>query len=114
MLKLTCIICPRGCELKIDEKLNVTGNSCSRGAKYAVSEVTNPVRSLTTTVKVASWQLNRLPVKTKTPVPKAKMSAIMDFLRGVQILPPVRTGDVIVKDILNLGVDIVATRTILE
>ena len=44
--ELTCIVCPRGCRLTIDDNLNVTGNSCPRGAQYAKDEMTNPKRMI--------------------------------------------------------------------
>ena len=44
MRELTCIVCPKGCRLKVDEENNwaVTGNSCPRGAEYGKAECTAP------------------------------------------------------------------------
>ena len=49
--ELTCIICPKGCALKVEldengKVLGVTGNTCKRGAEYAENECTNPMRLL--------------------------------------------------------------------
>ena len=58
MKELICIVCPRGCHLTIDENKNVTGNSCPRGVQYAINEVTNPMRMLTSTVFIKSETLS--------------------------------------------------------
>ena len=62
MKELICILCPRGCRLKVDDNLNVTGNFCPRGIIYAKTEITNPTRSLTSTVKIKAKDAVRLSV----------------------------------------------------
>ena len=77
MKELICICCPRGCHLKVDEeKKEVTGNACPRGKEYGINEVTNPVRVVTSTVKITGANLRRLPVKTDKPIPKGKIFEI--------------------------------------
>lgn len=112
MKELTCIICPRGCHLKIDDELKVTGNFCPRGAKYAVEEITNPKRTLTTTVKCNSEILKVLPVKTVPAIPKDKIFDCMQIVNSIVVSVPVKTGDIIVKDICGTGCDLVASRTL--
>ena len=111
---MNCITCPMGCELTVtitDGKVtNVTGNTCPRGKKYAESEVTDPKRMLTSTVKVAGGLLPLLPVVSKEPLPKGKVLACANFLRGVTVKAPVKEGQVICPNILDLGVDIIASR----
>ena len=48
MKELICIVCPRGCHLKVDAELNVTGNACPRGIVYGKKEVTAPMISHST------------------------------------------------------------------
>ncbi|MEG0977631.1 MAG: DUF1667 domain-containing protein [Bacilli bacterium] len=112
MKKFTCIICPRGCGLSIDEKtLEVTGNFCSRGEKYAISEISNPVRSLTSFVRCSD---NRIcSVKSSVPVPKGKIFEIIEAIKDVHPIPPIHIGDVVIKNILGLEIDMLATREIL-
>lgn len=114
MKELICITCPRGCRLLVDESLNVTGNFCPRGALYAKNELTHPLRTLTSTVRIKSKDIEMVPVKSKDPLPKELIFKAMDILSQIQIKPPVHIGDVIVKNILETGVDIVATRDILK
>ena len=67
MKKLTCIVCPKGCDLEIEMKNDeylVNGNMCNRGKLYAINEMTNPMRSITTTIKTTFKTAPRLPVRT--------------------------------------------------
>lgn len=105
--KLTCILCPRGCTLEVTEELTVSGNACPRGGQYAVNECTNPVRTVTATVRVKNRVDMMLPVKTVTPVPKGKMREVMALLRRTSVTAPVAIGTVILPDVL--GTDIIAT-----
>ena len=111
---LVCIACPIGCPIEVElndagEVLSVTGNTCPRGEAYARTEVTHPVRSLTTSVKVEGGVHPVVPVKTAAPIPKEKMFDCMQVLNAVTLQAPVAIGDVVVKDICGLGVDVVAT-----
>ena len=112
MKELTCIICPRGCHLVVDDELNVTGNFCPRGAIYAKNELTNPTRTLTSTVRVISESEVSVPVKSKEPLPKGKIFDAMKIINKTCVKAPIRIGDVVVKDILGTGVDIVVTKNV--
>lgn len=111
---LNCIMCPMGCELTVTIEdgnvTEVTGNTCPRGAKYGHDEIMSPTRMLTTTVRIAGGQLALLPVVSKSVLPKGRILDCARELRNVKVKAPVKAGDVIVADILGLGVDIVASR----
>lgn len=112
---LTCIVCPRGCHLEVDDELNVKGNFCPRGAVYGKSEVSNPVRTLTSTVKlVGSKEFFVLPVKTAAPIPKGKIMEAMEEVNKVEAKVPVRRGDTLLENIASSGVALIATRDVLE
>ncbi|WP_434798235.1 DUF1667 domain-containing protein [Terrisporobacter vanillatitrophus] len=113
--EITCIVCPKGCQMivnNIDGQYIVEGNSCIRGSKYGVDEVTNPKRMITSIVRLEGAYLNMLPVKTSSSVPKDLVFEIMNILSTIKITAPVKVGDIIVKNVLNTGVDIVSTKTI--
>ncbi len=112
MKQLTCIVCPRGCRLTVDEEngYKVTGNHCPKGAAYGANELQHPTRMLATTVAISGAVHNRLPVKSSAPIGKELLMKAMAQISQVQVKSPVKTGDVIIKDILQTGVDIVATR----
>ena len=110
---LTCINCPLGCALTVemngDEVVNVTGNTCNRGDVYARKEMTDPTRIVTSTVKVTGGESDTVSVKTREDIPKDKIFECIRELKNVTIQAPVGIGDVIVANIADTGVDIVAT-----
>ena len=110
--KFTCICCPRGCALEVDDNLNVTGNFCPRGKEYGVSEVTSPVRNISSIVRVNNIPNLMLSVKTNKPIPKDKIFDVMNEINKVSVNAPISLGQVIIKNVCGLGVDIVATKDI--
>lgn len=114
MKELICILCPRGCRLKVDDNLNVTGNFCPRGIIYAKTEITNPTRSLTSTVKIKAKDAVRLSVKTSQPVPKGKMFDCIRELDKVIVEAPIHIGDVVLHNVCDTGADFIATKDIEE
>ena len=111
---LVCIVCPRGCRLDVDEKLQVTGNACPRGAAYAAAEMTHPTRMVTSTMRLAESRSARVPVKTSRPVPKEKIFDVMAEIRRTTVRVPVRCGEIVIEHVAGLDADVVATRTILS
>lgn len=112
--ELICIGCPLGCNLivrrKEDGEIEVTGNSCANGEKYAKKELTNPRRMVTSTVRVEGGTLPCVSVKTKTDIPKDKIMDCIRELKDIVIKPPIQIGDIVVKNIAATGVDVVATK----
>ena len=113
---ITCINCPVGCRMTVSlsdtgEFLSVTGNTCPRGAKYAQQECTLPERMITAVIPVAGSE-TPLSVNTASPVPKKLISSVIDELARVQVSLPVTIGQVVLPDVLNTGVDIIATRSL--
>ena len=113
MKELTCIVCPRGCRLQIDDNLNVTGNSCPRGAKYAVDEMTNPKRMITSIVRVKNRENVMASVKTTVAGPTGMIFQVMDEIAKVSVEAPTHIGQVVIKDVLGTGSDIIITKEIL-
>ncbi|MFZ2538880.1 MAG: DUF1667 domain-containing protein [Oscillospiraceae bacterium] len=113
MTELICIVCPKGCHLKVDEENGyaVTGHSCQKGEVYGQKELTNPTRVLTSTVRINGALHLRLPVKTNRDIPKGEITNAMKLLNDVTMQAPVKIGDVVLENALGLGVDFVATKT---
>ena len=109
--ELTCIVCPRGCalrvELALDSVVSVTGNFCKRGIDYAKSECTNPTRTVTSTVRLEDGRV--VPVKTSGPVPKKTVFDIMKVINTTVAHNKVKIGDIIIENVLGTGVDVIAT-----
>lgn len=112
--EMTCIRCPLGCALTVtqedDGRVAVTGNTCPRGAQYGEKELTNPTRTVTSTVRISGVEDAVVSVKTAGDIPKGKIMDCMKELARIQVQAPVRIGDVILENVAGTGVDIVATR----
>ena len=108
--ELICIICPMGCNLtaKIvnNEVTDVIGNTCPRGKIYAQNELTNPTRTITTTIRCSDGSL--LPVKTSSPIPKDKIMETMNIINSHTAHLPLSIGDVIIDNVF--GSKIVAAK----
>ena len=110
-MTMICISCPRGCALEVTQSgdaVTVTGNACPKGEAYGKSELVNPTRMVTGLVRVAGLR-KPLPVKTKVAVPKAKIDAVLFAFHQTTVQLPVRIGDVIIPNVADTGVDVVAT-----
>ena len=92
--------------------MNVTGNFCPRGKEYAVSELTHPVRTITSSIKVTNREYTLVSVKTTKPVPKDKIFEVMEEIDKLSVEAPTRIGDIVKKNILGLDSDIVITKNI--
>jgi len=111
---VTCIVCPLGCRIRIvhskDAIQRIEDYQCEKGKDYAVQEIFNPVRTLTTTMMVRNGQLPLVSVKTSKPVPKDRIFDIMDTIAGLELEAPLAIGEILVEDILGLNANIVATK----
>lgn len=112
MNDMICIACPMGCHLTVTQTPDgwkVTGNSCPRGRTYGIQEMTDPRRVVTSTIRVRGGAKTMVSVKVSAPIPKDEIFHLMAELRGLQVPAPIRVGDILVPNILGLGVDLVAT-----
>lgn len=111
--EITCIICPRGCTLEVDISESgalVTGNACTKGEQYGIDECTNPVRTVTSVIRISNREDTMVSVKTSVPIKKEHIFEAMKIIREAVAEAPVKTGDVLIKDVF--GADIVATKSI--
>jgi len=117
MREFNCIGCPRGCLLRVEEnggKYSVTGNTCPRGEKFAVSEMTDPKRTVCSTVKTGFSDVPVLPVRVSDDIPKDRIFDVMAEINKVMLTERVSRGDVIIENVLGLGVNVIATSSILK
>lgn len=113
--EVICIVCPKGCHIlveEIDDKLVFSNNSCARGPIYVRKELTNPTRTLTTTVRINNALVNQLPVVSSGDIPKAMIIKCVKALKEVEVEAPIKVKDVVYKDIFGLGIDILATKSL--
>ena len=112
MTKIICVLCPKGCHLHVDEDNGyaVTGQACSRGIAYGQEELKNPMRVVTSTIAITGAIQRRCPVKTQKPIPKTLIFEAMDLLKDVELMAPVKLGQVVIPNICGTGVPFVVTR----
>ena len=106
--ELTCIVCPRGCQMTVEmgDEITVSGNLCPRGKVYAQNECVNPQRTVTSTVRTSDGGV--VAVKTEVTIPKAKMMECMEIINSIVLDLPVKVGDVAYED--AFGTRIVVTQ----
>ncbi len=113
---IICTSCPMGCEVELEiegEKIvSLKGNTCPRGARFAEAEYFHPERVLTTTVKADNGRW--ISVRSRSPIPREKLFSAIEALSKITVPTPVEMGAVVCENILNTGVDIIATREIKE
>lgn len=110
--ELICIVCPKGCsitaELANGKVKSINGYSCKRGMEYANQELTEPGRTLTTTVKGEGGAI--LPVKTDRPILKEHIFEAMKIINNSNFSLPISVGDVIIEDVF--GARVVAAKNL--
>jgi CxxC motif-containing protein len=117
--EIICIVCPLACRVSVavDDQghiLEVDGFQCKKGKEYAVAEYRSSRRILTTTVIAEKSRHALLPVRTNSPIPREKLFECMDHLARVRVEPPLKSGEVIVRNILDTGSDIITTRELTD
>ena len=114
--ELTCIGCPMGCALVVhlDGKkvISVEGNTCKIGENYGKKECTNPTRVVTSSVVVTGGESETLPVKTENDIPKDLIFDCIKALKNVIVKAPIHIGDVMLENVLNTHVNIIATKNV--
>jgi CxxC motif-containing protein len=110
----TCVICPIGCEIDAEVEngnlVSMEGNKCKKSEEFVQQELKEPMRVLTTTVRIKGAKWAMLPVRTDIPIPKRLFFDVVDELANVDLQAPVNLADVIVSNVRGTGANIVATR----
>ena len=117
MKQLVCIGCPRGCRLTVearDGELFVTGNSCPKGHEFAVSEMTEPKRTICSTVRTVFADVPVLPVRVSDDIPKDRIFDVMREINAVTVAERIGRGEPVIKNVLGLGVDVISTSDLLK
>jgi len=110
-----CVVCPVGCEIDVvhdgSKIISMEGNKCEKSEEFARQELIEPMRILTTTVRIQGSKWPVIPVRTDRTIPKRLFPRIIRQLRDIKLQAPVNILDVVVKDVLRTGASIIATRT---
>lgn len=111
--QLICIGCPVGCLITAgrneDGSLVITGNTCKKGEAYARNEMTAPVRTVTSMIRVRGGSGHVVPVKTAAEIPKGKIEACMEEIKAAVVDAPIKVGDILIENIAGTSVPVIAT-----
>lgn len=114
MKEYICIVCPNGCHLKYDEINNTCeGNKCPRGKEYAFNEFHHPKRSVCSSVKTTIEEFPVISVRTNGEIDKNLISELLEVLKKVVINERLEINSVVIKNVLNTGVDIITTTSMI-
>ena len=111
-MEMVCIVCPNGCRLTVqqqDGQISVQGNKCKRGEAFAVSELTNPTRSFTTSVRTTVKGYPVVSVRTAGEIPKGKLAELLQLCKQITVTQPLPTGSVVAANLFGTGVDLITT-----
>lgn len=117
MSNLVCIVCPRGCNMTVEkngEEITIKGNFCKRGENFAKTEMTNPMRTICSTVKTVFRDTPVLPVRVSSDIPKNRIFDVMKEINAVTVTERISRGEKVIENVLGLGVDVIATSNILK
>lgn len=113
--EIICTVCPKGCHVTVLEEGSnppTLGNECIRGQQYALQEIKQALRMFTSTVAVMQGELIRCPVMTSQTIPKERVLELAKWVEMLQFEAPIKMDSVLVSNVLDLGVDLLATRSI--
>ena len=90
----------------------MTGAECSRGVAYARSEISDPRRIFTSTVRLDGSDIKMVPVRTDRPIKKQRWKQAVELVKGLKAIAPVAFGQVIEKDFTEKDINLVSSREI--
>ena len=112
----TCIVCPNGCEIDAEfegtKVLSISGNLCPKGETYVVQELTDPQRTISTSVRVLCGALPLASVRLTSAIPKDRIFDVMREINGQTLTAPTHIGDVVIKNVLGLNSDVIVTTNV--
>lgn len=114
---MTCIICPNGCKLEVTQEgdyIQVKGNQCKRGETFGIMEMTEPKRTISSTVKTIFPEVPVLPVRVSSEIPKDRIFDVMNEINKVRLDHKVDRNEIILENVLDLGVDVIATSSVMS
>lgn len=117
--ELICVICPNGCQLEADIEegsrvfvKDIRGHLCEKGPEWAEQELVNPMRTIASNIIIEEGDFPLMSVRTDSPIPLKKIFNVMKEIKGLQLKAPVKTGDILIKDVSGLPCNIIATRNV--
>lgn len=121
---MICLLCPKSCLISfaLPEKTKrseesirpeIKGAMCEKGEEYILRELISPMRTLTSSVKVQGGEKQIVSVRTTAGIPKESIFEAMKWIKALKIMAPIEIGQIIEKDFMRFGVDLIATSKVL-
>jgi len=112
----TCIICPNGCHITaevLDDQIHkLEGALCLRGEDYVRQELTDPRRTIATSVLVEGGELPLASVRLTGSIPKGEIFPVMEEIKALHFSAPVATGQMAIQNVRGLGSDVIFTKDV--
>ena len=109
----TCILCPNSCEISAEYEgktvLNTKGNKCDKGREYVTQELTDPKRTVTSSVLVAGGSRPLVSVRLTAPISRELIFPLMAQIQKIVLTAPVEPGQVVMEKVFGTDVDLIAT-----
>ena len=121
--EVTCIVCPNGCTITAKAEArgdgtyavrSVQGASCPRGTAYVEQELTDPRRTIATSVPVKGGELPLASVRLTAPIPKGEIFAALEAMKRCVLTAPVEAGTVVISHLLGYEADVIVTKSVGE
>ncbi|MCI8764864.1 MAG: DUF1667 domain-containing protein [Lachnospiraceae bacterium] len=110
----TCILCPNGCEIEVCHEdgrvLETEGNKCKKGQQYVEQELTDPRRTIASSVRIKGSFLPLCSVRLTKPVPKQAIFSVMEEINKAELTAPVRIGEIVIRNVCGLESDVIVTK----
>lgn len=109
----TCILCPNSCEITVDYEgktvRSTTGNKCDKGREYVTQELTDPKRTVTSSVEVIGGERPLTSVRLTAPISRDLIFPLMEQLQKLTLEAPVEPGQVILSKVFGTDADLIVT-----
>lgn len=110
----TCIVCPNGCVIKTvfegKDVISVEGNTCKKGDEYVRQELTDPLRTISTSVRIKGTYLPLCSVRLTRPIPKRDIFRVLEEINKIELVAPATIGQIVIRNVCGLDSDVIATK----
>lgn len=111
----TCVICPNGCDIlarTLADGIQISGEGCARGREYVLREMTDPRRTISTSVRIVGGNCPLLSVRLTQPIPRDRVRDAVEVIHKLHPNAPIEIGTVLISGIFDTDSDVIATRTV--
>lgn len=112
----TCILCPNSCEISVEyegkQLIKAEGNKCANGKKYVEQELTDPKRTVTSSVLVTGGDRPLTSVRLTAPISRELIFPLMEEIQKIVLTAPVAPGQIVLQKVFGTDADLITTSCI--